>query len=59
MKEYGVPTDWLPTAQANGTVRNNYHRQWIAIREAKESPHFFGIECPESYDILLGMSHEY
>lgn len=54
MKRFGVPTDWLPTTQANGTARNNYHKQWIAIREAKERPNFEGIECPDSHDILLG-----
>ncbi|KAG7369992.1 hypothetical protein IV203_027738 [Nitzschia inconspicua] len=54
LKQFGVPTDWLPTTQADGTVRNNYHKQWLAIQEAKEGPNFDSIECPYSLDILLG-----
>ena len=54
LQEYGIPTDWIPTTQSNGTVRNNYHKQWLSIRDAMERPNFQGIECPTNLDILLG-----
>ena len=58
IKEYGIPSNFLPITNTGNIKVQNHHR-WLAFRQAKESSiergiDFNGIECPSVKDVLTG-----